>query len=87
VSRPPERIEGRSAEDRRENQTVIIVSRPAGFFAKAVGLVAAFFLLALAFVFSLILCAILAAVVLVFLAYMWWASRRARSSARVTRRK
>ena len=52
------------------------MSRPAGFFVKAVGLVAAVLLLGLAFVFSLIVFAIFAAVVLVLLVYVWWARKR-----------
>ena len=77
MNRSPERIEGRSSEDRKQGQTVIILSRPAGFFAKAVGLVLAVLLLTLAFVFSLIVFAILAAVVLVLLVYVWWVRKRA----------
>ena len=85
VNPQPEQIEGKSAED--QNRTVILVSRPLGFFGKAVALVTALFLFALAFVFSLIVLAVLVAVVLVFLAYVWWARRHTRSSVRVTRRK
>lgn len=87
VSPQPERIEGRSAEDRKQDRTIIIVSRPSGFFGKAVALVTALFLFALAFVFSLLFFAILAAVILVILAYVWWASRHARSSVRIARHK
>jgi len=77
VSRPPERIERRTDPDRERDRTIVIVSRSAGFFPKAVALIAAFLLLALAFVFSLLFFAILTAVVLVLLAYAWWVRRRA----------
>jgi hypothetical protein len=76
VNRPSERIEGPSSDDRKQGQTVLILSRPAAFFVKAVGLVAAVLLLALAFVFSLIVLAIFAAVVLVLLVYVWWVRKR-----------
>ncbi len=81
MNRPSEQIEGPSSEDRKQGQTVIILSRPAGFFVKAVGLVAAVLLLALAFVFSLIVFAILAAIVLVLLVYGWWMRKRALRTA------
>ena len=73
----PQRIEGRPSDDRRPGQTVIILSRPAGFFAKAVGLVAAILLLTVVFVFSLIVFAIVAALASVLLIYLWWVRRRA----------
>jgi Flp pilus assembly protein TadB len=77
MSSPPERIEERPSDNRKQGQTVIIVSRPAGFFAKAVGLVAAILLLSIAFVFSLIVFAIVAALALLLLTYLWWVRRRA----------
>lgn len=81
MNRPPERIEGRSSEVRKEAQTIVVLNGPAGFFAKAVALVAAVLLLALAFVFSLIVFAILVALVLVLLVYVWWVRKRALRTA------
>lgn len=79
MDRPPARIEVRSSDSRGQDQTIIVVSRPAGFFAKAVGVVAALLLLALTFVFSLLFFAILASVALVLLGYAWWLQRRSKS--------
>ncbi|PIX42641.1 MAG: hypothetical protein COZ56_08925 [Armatimonadetes bacterium CG_4_8_14_3_um_filter_58_9] len=78
MSHQPERIEEKPAKDRKQFQTVIIMNSPAGFFSKAVAVVVALSLFALAFVFSLIFLAVLVAALLVFLAYAWWVNRRAR---------
>lgn len=77
MSPQPERIEGRSAENLKQGRMVTIVIRPSGFFGKAVALVTAVFLFTLTFVFSVIVFAAIAALVLVFVAYVWWARRRA----------
>ena len=84
---PPERIEVIPVEDKRHDWTYTFVVRRPGFFAKVVGLVVACALLALAFVFSLLIFSIVAAVALVMLAYVWWAGMRARRSMRAVHRK
>ena len=64
------------------NRTYTLVVRQPGFFTKVLALVVACALLALAFVFSLIIFSIVSAVALVMLAYLWWARMRARHSIR-----
>lgn len=78
MSHQPERIEEEPVKGRKQFHTVIVMSSSAGFFGKAVAVVVALSLFALAFVFSLIFLAILAAALLVFLTYALWANRRAR---------
>ncbi len=60
---PPERIEVVTVEKRHDRTYTFVVRRP-GFFAEVVALVFACVLLALAFVFSLLIISIVAAVAL-----------------------
>lgn len=76
ASRPPH-ADRPSSPPRQHHLNLVIENRPAGFFTKALAVVAAFFLLTLAFVFSLIVFAVLAAVVLVLMATVWWKRRQA----------
>src|ERR1051326_68892 len=79
----PERFELMSVPDKRTGRTYsFIISRP-GFFAKLVVVIVACAVLPLAFVFSLLILSIVSAVVLVILAYVWWAHMRLRRLMRV----
>src|SRR5215208_1709973 len=71
----PGQIERRPSGDRRQGQTIIVFRAPAGIFAKAIGVVALILLLSVAFVFSLLVFAIVAAVALVLLVHLWWLKR------------
>jgi hypothetical protein len=83
MDHPPERIELISVPDKRMGRTyTFIVPRP-GFFTKLVAVIVACALLPLAFVFSLLILSIVLAVVLVILAYVWWAHMRLHRSMRV----
>jgi hypothetical protein len=84
---PPERIEVIPVEDKRHDRTYSFVVRWPGFFAKVVGLVVACALLALAFVFSLLIFSLAAVALVVMLAYACWARMRARCSMRAAHRK
>lgn len=57
----------------------IVVNPSASWFTKALGLSAVLLLVALAFVFSLLVFAIFAALVLVMLARVWWTRKRVRN--------
>ncbi len=84
---PPERIEGIPVEDKSHDRTYRFVVRWPGFFAKVVGLVVAGALLALTFMFSLLIFSLAAAALVVMLVYGFWARMRARCSMRAAHRK
>jgi Flp pilus assembly protein TadB len=78
---PPERDEVITVEKRQDRTYTFVVGRP-GFFAKVVALAFACVLLALMFLFSLLIISIVTAVALMMLAYIWWARMRARRAMR-----
>lgn len=72
---PLKPIDPRTADRKEEVRVEIVMGPSAGLFTKVLGGAAALLLLALAFVFSLLVFSLLAAVGLVLLARVWWARR------------
>lgn len=79
MATPPERNDLLTVvEHRQSRRTYRFVLRPRGWLPQALGLVMACALLALTFVFSLLVFSLLAGVALVMLVLLWWGRIRKR---------
>jgi len=66
------------SEHQVSRRTVVYYVGASSPLARALALVTAFLLLAVAFVFSLVIFSILLTAVVIFFIYEWWVSRRTR---------